>query len=71
MTICLNRFYKLNPLLLLICTTVLGGAFEFFVSWFMELAFGTVAWDYSSFFMNINGRTCLLFATMFGLMGMV
>ena len=72
MTLALNRLRNLNPVLLFVLTTLIGGAFEYFVSWFLEVAFGIEAWNYSGMFLSIGGgRTCLLFASMFGVMGFV
>lgn len=71
MTLFLNRFRNLNPILLFCLTTLIGGAFEYCVSWFLEIAFGIEAWNYSGMFLSIGGRTCLLFAAMFGVMGFV
>lgn len=45
LTIALNRFYKANPIIIFIVSAVIGGVFEAFVSWFMQTAFGAVAWD--------------------------
>ena len=82
-TLALNRFYKKNPLLIFIVAAIIGAAFEYFVSWFFEAAFGIAAWDYSGSwynddgsinpltFMNINGRTSLMFAVFWGLLGLV
>ena len=69
MTIALNRFKDGNVILIFICCTLIGGAFEYFVSWFMEVGFGAVAWDYSNQPFNVGGRTCLAFASMFGVLG--
>lgn len=36
---------------------VLGGAFEYTISFLQQTFIGTVSWDYSHQFLNINGRT--------------
>ena len=71
MTMALNRFKERNIILIFIVCTIIGGGFEYFVSWFMEVAFGAKAWDYSNEFLGdlFGGRTCLLFASMFGILG--
>ena len=71
MTIALNRFKDRNIIFIFIVCTIIGGGFEYFVSWFMEVSFGAKAWDYSDQFLGdlFGGRTCLLFASMFGLLG--
>ena len=73
MTIALNRFKDRNIAFIFVVCTIIGGGFEYFVSWFMEVAFGATAWDYSNEFLGelFGGRTCLLFASMFGLLGTV
>lgn len=71
MTIALNRFKDRNLIFIFIVCTIIGGAFEYFVSWFMEVSFGATAWDYSDQFLGdlFGGRTCLLYASMFGVLG--
>ena len=73
MTIALNRFKDRNIIFIFVVCTIIGGGFEYFVSWFMEVAFGATAWDYSNEFLGdlFGGRTCLLFASMFGVLGTV
>ena len=73
MTIALNRFKDRNIVFIFVVCTIIGGGFEYFVSWFMEVAFGASAWDYSDQFLGdlFGGRTCLLFASMFGVLGTV
>ena len=73
MTIALNRFKDRNIVFIFVVCTIIGGGFEYFVSWFMEVAFGATAWDYSDQFLGdiFGGRTCLLFASMFGVLGTV
>lgn len=69
MTMALNRYYKSNVLIVFLVSAVIGGAFEYFVSWFMQFAFGIVAWDYTGTFLSIGGRTNAYFMVMWGLMG--
>ena len=71
MTVALNRRYKSNPLVIFLVAGFIGAAFEFFVSWFMETAFGIVAWDYTGTFLSIGGRTNFMFFCMWGALGLV
>lgn len=78
MTVALNRFYRSNPIIIFVVSAVIGGAFEFFVSWFMQTAFGAVAWDYSGMKLFgvpdpiaaiAQGRTSTPFMLMWGALG--
>ncbi len=69
LTLILNRFYKMNFVVIFLVSAVVGGAFEYFASWFLEYAFGSVAWDYSGRFLNIGGRTDFMFMCMWGFLG--
>lgn len=69
-TIALNRYYKSNPIVVFLVAGVIGCAFEYFVSWFLETAFGIVAWDYTGTFLNINGRTNFMFFCIWGVLGL-
>lgn len=71
MTLALNRFHNAPIPVVFLVSAVIGGAFEYFVSWFMEYAFGAVAWDYTGTFLNINGRTNFMFMCMWGVLGVV
>lgn len=71
MTIALNRFHNAPIIIVFLVSAVIGGVFEYFTSWFMQFAFGAVAWDYSGTFGNIGGRTNVFFMTMWGLLGVV
>ena len=44
MTMALNRFHDKPVILIFLISAVIGGAFEYLTSWFMEFAFGAVAW---------------------------
>ncbi|WP_338070589.1 putative ABC transporter permease [Bifidobacterium callimiconis] len=71
LTVFLNRLWNRNPLLIFLCSAVIGGAFEYATSWFMEVAFGVTAWDYTGQWLSINGRTSGKYMIMWGLLGVV
>ncbi len=50
---------------------LMGGILEYLCSFFQEIFFGTISWDYSNLFLNINGRTCLLYCLYWGIIGVV
>ncbi len=45
------------------------GALEYFTSWILEVLFDAKWWDYTGYFLNINGRICLEGLFVFGLAG--
>ena len=81
MTVALNRFYRANPVVIFLVSAVIGGLFEAAVSWFMQVGFGAVAWDYSGstifglfpdpIAVIFGGRTSALFMCMWGALGFV
>ncbi len=81
MTVALNRFYRANPIVIFLVSAVIGGLFEAAVSWFMQVGFGAVAWDYSGstifglfpdpIAVLFQGRTSTLFMCMWGALGFV
>lgn len=71
MTIALNRMWYKNFFLIFVVSGVIGAAFEFFVSWYMQTAFGVVAWDYSGTFLSLDGRTDFAHACAWGLCGLI
>ena len=71
MTVALNRFHDKNVVLVFVVSAVVGGAFEYAVSWIMQFSFGLVAWNYSGTFLSIDGRTNGMFMAMWGLLGVV
>ena len=48
---------------------VLSGIVEYTTSWYLEYSKGMKWWDYTGYFMNINGRICLEGLLVFGLAG--
>ena len=71
MVVALNGMYKKNPVFIYVTSAFIGAAFEFFVSYFFENAFGIKAWDYSDAFCNFQGRTDLAHAFCWGLLGLM
>lgn len=71
MTIFLNRFHKKNLILIFFLSAIIGGAFEYFTSWFMQYTYGAVAWDYTGQWLSIGGRTCGWAMACWGLLGCV
>lgn len=69
MTVALNRFHKANVIVIFLVSALIGGAFEYLVSWFLQFAFGIVAWNYTGTFLSIGGRTSGVFMAMWGVLG--
>lgn len=80
MTVALNRFWRASPVVIFLVAAVIGGLFEAAVSWFMQVAFGAVAWDYSGstilglfpdpIAIIMGGRTSTEFMCMWGVLGL-
>lgn len=58
-----------NPALTFLATMVVCGIVEYFTSLFLEVTKGLKWWDYSGYFMNLNGRICLEGLLVFALGG--
>jgi len=52
-------------------SALLGGVVEYVVSFLQELFTGTMSWDYSHLWLNINGRTTIPFMLVWGFLGLV
>lgn len=50
---------------------VVGSIIEYLCSFFQEMLFGSVSWDYSSMPFNLNGRICLLYSLFWGILGVL
>ena len=50
--------FRNKPGLEAFLTIVLCGTVEYFTHWFLEITKHTKWWDYSGYFLNINGRIC-------------
>ena len=63
--------YKNNLIKLFIFSSIIGTVTEFLMSYFCEIVFHFKWWDYSGMNLNIQGRTCLYFSSMWGILGVV
>lgn len=70
-TLCLYKLYKQNSVVIFVASGIIGAAFEYLCSWGQEMVFGTVSWDYSDTPFNIDGRTNLMFALIWGTLGLI
>ena len=69
LTLLLEPFQKKNPLLLIGIGAIVGGGLEYFASWAMETFGGIVAWSYLNAPFNLDGRTDLFHALVWGTLG--
>ena len=68
--ILLNKFRD-KPVLEFISIIIVCGIVEYFTSYYLEIAHnGEKWWDYSGYFLNLNGRICAEGLLVFGLGGM-
>lgn len=64
-----NKFVKI--IIIFLIGFVLGGIVEYIFSYVQEKCFGTISWNYSKLHFNLNGRTSLKHATVWGLLGLI
>ncbi|MBC5743354.1 putative ABC transporter permease [Lachnospiraceae bacterium MD308] len=70
----LTLLHKLRkkPLLEFLAIILLCGCIEYYISWFLEQMYdGMRWWDYSDYFLNLNGRVCVEGLLAFGFGRMV
>lgn len=66
--LCLRGFND-YPILVFLFSLLICSALEYVTSFIMEKLFKARWWDYSNMFCNINGRICLPFMLVFGILG--
>lgn len=68
--LCLLLCYlKKHPVIVFLISMVICSLLEYITSFFLEKKWGIRWWDYSSHFLNLQGRICLMGAIAFGLGG--
>ena len=70
-TLCLYKMYNQKDVLIFLASMFIGGAFEYLCSFLQQAVFGTVSWEYSDSALNIGGRTNLMYAFFWGILGLV
>lgn len=60
-----------NSLIIFAIVAVIATVLEYIASYFLELVFNLRWWDYTGYFLNINGRVCLIFSIFFGIAGVI
>lgn len=63
------KFFEKNPVGTFLLNMIVCGVLEFLTSFILEKVYGTVWWDYSNEFLNIDGKVCLLGLLVFGFAG--
>lgn len=71
MTLCTFKIAKKRDLYIFLICMVIGGVFEWVCSFVQETFLHTISWDYSDTQVNIGGRTNLLFAFCWGILGLL
>ena len=64
-----KKHTKANRLEIFFGSAIIGCVVEYFISWFGETFMQIKWWDYSNYFLNINGRVCLYFGIFWGILG--
>lgn len=62
---------KDKPLLLFFASSIVGTVSEYTMSYVCEKLYHFKWWDYTNYFLNINGRTCLFFSVLWGILGVL
>lgn len=66
----LNRYYN-DPIVLFVMAVVGMSTIEYVTSFLMEKIFKARWWDYSHIKFNIEGRICLIYSVLFGILGVL
>lgn len=69
--ISLPAFIQRNPFLLFSVGALTATVVEYAMDWFYEKFFKVRFWDYSDMPWNVNGRVCLMFSGMWGILALV
>ncbi len=68
--LCFNN-YKQKPIKLFFLSALIFSLFEYITDFFLQALFATKWWDYTGYFLNINGRVTLIFSIVWGLASLI
>lgn len=71
LTIFLINYIDKSYLKIFFISFMCGTILEYIISVCMELLVGFTAWNYSKYFLNINGRVCLQYSIYWGFLGII
>ncbi|MEE3429060.1 MAG: putative ABC transporter permease [Ruminococcus sp.] len=69
-TLCLYKLYRKGDVVVYLVSAAIGATFEYLCSYFQEMFLGTISWDYSDSPFNLDGRTNLTYALIWGFLGL-
>ena len=61
-----SKYFNKNTFTLFLGGCLIGSATEYIISFLLEVFLDTNWWNYSNYFLNINGRICLLYTAFWG-----
>jgi len=71
LTTTLYRFRNRSWIFSFLGGMLIGSVVEYGCSFFQEMLFGSVSWDYSNRPFNLHGRICLLYSVYWGMLGVI
>ncbi|HEY5556492.1 putative ABC transporter permease [Acetobacterium sp.] len=69
LTLLLYPVFNKQWYIIFILSMVVGGGFEFLISYLQQFSTGTVSWQYQQLPLNLYGRTSLIFSFYWGVLG--
>lgn len=69
LTLSLYKFSRARMWVVFFVSAFVGATFEYLTSYFQQLIFGSISWDYSDQMFNLYGRTSLYYAVIWGVLG--
>ncbi len=71
LTMMLYKYRNRSKIFSFVGGVIVGSAVEYVSSWFQEMVYGTRPWDYSNMVFNLNGRICLFYSVIWGVLSIV